>query len=299
MGRGFDGIDCGRRSYLSTIFFRRILARSSEYAGIASQFAIAVPSPGRSFSGNIRGKGNCRLKKITFHDPVEDTRFESGGCGHRLAVDTHVEGLGDSSEAREALLNPRHRFWDERAPDTFRVRFETSRGVFVVEARRDWAPRGADRFYNLVRAGFFDDSRFFRVRAGFIAQFGIPGDPSVAARWQNQTITDDPVRQSNTRGFVSYAMTGPGARTTQLFINLSDNSRLDKEGFAPVGRVVRGMEVVDRLYAGYGEDAGGGMRGGKQGKIFAEGNAYLDREFPLLDRLVRAVVVRTGQYRPR
>lgn len=195
-------------------------------------------------------------------------------------------------EARAALLNPRHKFWSRRAPDVFRVRFETGKGDFVVEAHRAWAPHGVDRLYNLVRAGFFDDSRFFRVRAGFIAQFGIPGEPSVAARWQNQTMPDDPVRQSNTRGFVSYAMTGPDARTTQLFINLADNSRLDKEGFAPVGRVVRGMEVLDRLYAGYGEDAGGGMRGGKQGKIFAGGNAYLDREFPLLDRLVRAVIVR-------
>ena len=194
-------------------------------------------------------------------------------------------------EARAALLNPRHKFWDERAPDTFRVKFETSRGVFVVEARRDWAPRGADRFYNLVRAGFFDDSRFFRVRAGFVAQFGIAGDPAVAAVWRSQTIPDDPPRQSNTRGTVSYAMTGADTRTTQLFVNLGDNSRLDREGFAPVGRVVEGMDVVDGLYAGYGEDAGGGMRGGRQGVIFEGGNAYLDREYPKLDRLLRASVL--------
>lgn len=193
--------------------------------------------------------------------------------------------------AHAALLDPRHKFWDERAPDIFRVKFETSKGVFVVEARRSWSPRGADRFYNLARAGFFDDSRFFRVRAGFIAQFGIAGDPAVAAVWRSQTIRDDPARQSNTRGSVSYAMTGPDARTTQLFINLGDNSRLDREGFAPVGRVVEGMDVVDSLYAGYGEDAGGGMRGGKQGRIFEGGNAYLDREFPKLDKLLRAIVV--------
>ncbi len=193
--------------------------------------------------------------------------------------------------ARAALLNPGHKLWKRKAPDVFRVNFETGKGNFVVEVRRSWAPRGADRLYNLVRAGFFDDSRFFRVRAGFIAQFGIPGDPAVAAVWRNQTITADPVRQSNTRGTVSYAMTGPGARTTQLFVNLGDNSRLDKEGFAPVGRVVEGMEVVDRLYAGYGEEAGGGMRGGRQSPIFEGGNAYLDREFPLLDRLLRARVI--------
>lgn len=190
-------------------------------------------------------------------------------------------------------MNPHHKFWNRRAPDVFRVKFETGKGDFVVEARRGWSPRGVDRFYNLVRAGFFDDSRFFRVRASFIAQFGIAGDPSVAAVWQNQTIRDDPARQSNARGFVTYAMTGADARTTQLFINLADNSRLDREGFAPIGKVIEGIEVVDQLYAGYGEDAGGGMRGGKQAKIFAGGNVYLDREFPQLDKLLRAGVLTT------
>ncbi|MDT5121453.1 MAG: peptidyl-prolyl cis-trans isomerase [Acidobacteriota bacterium] len=199
-------------------------------------------------------------------------------------------------DARAALTNPQHQLWDKRAPDTFQVRFETDKGDFIIEAHRDWSPHGVDRFYNLVRAGFFDDSRFFRVRAGFIAQFGIPGNPEISAVWKNQTIPDDPARQSNTRGYVSYAMTGPNARTTQLFVNLADNSRLDKEGFAPIGKVIEGMQVVDQLYAGYGEDAGGGMRGGKQGKIFAGGNAYLDREFPKLDKLRRARV--SSQYRP-
>jgi homoserine O-acetyltransferase len=200
------------------------------------------------------------------------------------------EEPGRSNDARAALLNPRDKFWSRRAPDVFRIKFETTKGEFVVESRREWAPRGADRFYNLARAGFFDDSRFFRVRAGFVAQFGIPGDPRVAAVWRDQAMADDPVRQSNTRGTVSYAMTGPGARTTQLFVNLDDNSRLDAEGFAPVGRVVEGMQVVDSLYAGYGESAGGGMRGGKQGPVFAGGNAYLDREFPKLDKLLKATV---------
>jgi cyclophilin family peptidyl-prolyl cis-trans isomerase len=197
-------------------------------------------------------------------------------------------------DARAALTNPQHKLWDKRAPDTFQVRFETSKGDFIIEAHRDWSPHGVDRFYNLVRAGFFDDSRFFRVRAGFIAQFGIPGDPEISAVWKNQTIPDDTIRQSNTRGFVAYAMTGPNARTTQLFINLADNSRLDKEGFVPIGKVIEGMQVVDQLYAGYGETAGGGMRGGKQEKIFAGGNAYLDREFPKLDKLRRARV--SSQY---
>jgi peptidyl-prolyl cis-trans isomerase A (cyclophilin A) len=179
---------------------------------------------------------------------------------------------------------------NETAPEIFQVKFQTSKGDFIIEAHREWAPRGADRFFNLARAGFFDDSRFFRVRAGFIAQFGIAGDPAVATRWKEETIADDLVRESNTRGFVTYAMTGPGARTTQLFINLADNSRLDREGFAPIGQVIEGMQIVDQLYAGYGEEAGGGMRGGKQEKLFAEGNRYLDRDFPKLDKIVKAVI---------
>jgi homoserine O-acetyltransferase len=197
----------------------------------------------------------------------------------------------DKVASRAALLNPKAALWNEPAPKVFRVRIETGKGAFVIECSRDWAPRGADRFYNLVRAGFFDDSRFYRVRAGFIAQFGIAGDPTIAAVWQDQTIADDPVRQRNRRGFVAYAMTGPNRRTTQLFINLADNSRLDKDGFAPIGRVVEGMKVVDRLYAGYGEAAGGGMRGGKQSELFKGGNVYLDREFPNLDKLLRAKMV--------
>lgn len=196
------------------------------------------------------------------------------------------------SDRRTALMNPKHAVWSERSPDVWTVSLETTKGNIRIEVHRDWAPRGADRFYNLVRTGFFDDSRFFRVRAGFIVQFGIPGDPKIAAAWKDNAMADDPVRQSNIRGSIAYAMTGPNTRTTQLYINLSDNARLDAEGFAPFGRVVRGMDNVDKLYAGYGEEAGGGMRGGKQGKIFAGGNQYLDHDFPALDKLFRAVVVK-------
>jgi len=148
---------------------------------------------------------------------------------------------------------------------------------------------------NNLRTGFFDDSRFFRVRAGFIAQFGIPGDPTFTALWKDRTMPDDPVRQSNTRGAVAYAMTGPDTRTTQLYINYGDNARLDAEGFAPIGRVVEGMDVVDQLYAGYDEEAGGGMRGGKQDKMLEGGNAHLDEHFPLLDKLRRATMVKEPQ----
>jgi cyclophilin family peptidyl-prolyl cis-trans isomerase len=168
------------------------------------------------------------------------------------------------------------------------MRVETSAGAFVIEAHRDWAPRGVARLHELVQAGYFDDSRFFRVVPGFIAQFGIAGDPKVSSAWRSRTISDDPVVQSNKRGFLSYAMIGPDTRSTQIFINLADNSRLDAQGFAPIGQVVEGMEVVEKLYSGYGETSGGGMRAGRQQKMFEEGNAWLDREFPKLDRLVRA-----------
>jgi len=172
----------------------------------------------------------------------------------------------------------------------FRVAIETTRGPFVIEVHRDWAPRGAERFHELVEMGFFDNSRFFRVVPNYIAQFGIPGDPKLAAKWREKTFSDDPVIGSNTRGAIGFAMTGPDKRTTQLYINLADNTRLDAQGFAVIGKVVEGMDVVDRLYSGYGETSGGGMRAGKQDKLFEEGNGYLDREFPKLDKLVRASV---------
>ncbi len=178
----------------------------------------------------------------------------------------------------------------EAAPATFRARFETSAGAFVIEVKRDWAPQGADRFYNLVKSGYYDGVRFFRVISGFMAQFGIHGDPQVSAAWRERRIPDDPVRQSNARGMVTFATAGPNTRTTQVFINFRDNGMLDGQGFAPFGRVVEGMEVVDRLYAGYGEGAPGGA-GPDQGRIQAEGNAYLERDFPKLDYIKRATIV--------
>jgi peptidyl-prolyl cis-trans isomerase A (cyclophilin A) len=174
----------------------------------------------------------------------------------------------------------------------FRVRFETTAGDFVIEAHRDWAPLGAARFHELVESRYFDDSRFFRVVAGKWAQFGIAGDPKIAQAWRNRTISDDPLRQSNTPGCVAFAMTGPDARTTQIYINLGDNSQQqDPQGFAPFGKVIEGMDAVRRLNSEYGENSGGGMRAGKQAKLFEEGNAYLDREFPKLDKLIRARII--------
>ena len=174
----------------------------------------------------------------------------------------------------------------ETAPPVFKAQFETNAGVFVIEVHRDWAPLGADRFYNLVKNGFFDDCRFFRVVSGFMVQFGIHGDPAVAAAWRGAQLGVDPVKESNKRGYISYAMAGPPTtRTTQVFINFGDNGRLDGMGFAPFGKVVTGMDVVDKLYSVYGE-----APSQQQGRIQAEGNAFLGKDFPKLDYVKKATI---------
>src|SRR5881409_2347505 len=176
-----------------------------------------------------------------------------------------------------------------QAPDSFRARFSSTKGDFVILVHRAWAPRGADRFYNLVRAGFYDGVRFFRVIPGFMAQFGIHGDTGVTAAWRPRTIPDDPVRTTNGRGMVTYATAGPATRTTQIFINYGDNRRLDGSGFAPFGQVIEGMDVVDKLYGGYGEGAPSG-RGPEQYRLNVEGEKYLARQFPKLDKTNKATV---------
>lgn len=179
----------------------------------------------------------------------------------------------------------------ETAPATYKVRFETSKGAFVVDVNREWAPNGADRFYNLVKNGFYDGVRFFRVLDGFMAQFGINGDPGISAKWREARIPDDPVRQSNKRGFITYAMAGPNTRTSQVFINYGDNSSLDRQGFAPFGQVSSGMNVVDALHNGYGEGAPRGQ-GPDQGRVQMEGNAYLTKNFPRLDYVKKATITK-------
>jgi len=177
----------------------------------------------------------------------------------------------------------------EQAPATYKAKFETSKGAFVIQVTRAWAPNGADRFYNLVKNGYFDDVRFFRAISGFMVQFGINGDPALNAKWRVARIQDDKVSQSNTRGMITFATSGPNARTTQVFINFADNSNLDSMGFAPFGKIVSGMDVVDKLYTGYGEGAPNG-RGPDQNRIQAEGNAYLNQGFPKLDHVTRATI---------
>ena len=198
-------------------------------------------------------------------------------------------GPGSPGDRRAILLDPTHAAWSEPAPDTFLATFETTKGDFVVEVIRAWAPIGADRFYNLVRHGYYDDARFHRIVPGFIAQWGVAGDPEVTAVWYDRGMPDDPVVANNVRGTIAFAFTDPGTRSTQVYISMADNTRLDAQGFPPFGRVVQGMEsVVDSIYSGYGESSGGGVRAGNQARLVEDGNAYLDTEFPELDRLIRA-----------
>ena len=213
------------------------------------------------------------------------------GCGRG---DGSAEGDGDSAaaaggEGPNAILYYPDRLV-ETAPETFRVRFETTKGEFLVEVARAWAPNGADRLFNLVRSGYYDGVYFYRVMAGFMAQFGMHGEPQVQARWNRATIEDDPVVASNTRGTITYAKRGPDSRTTQLFINYRDNSNLDLDGFAPLGRVIEGMEVVDQLHAGYGDLANSGGDGPDARHIAYEGNGYLEENFPELDHIVSAAL---------
>ncbi len=179
---------------------------------------------------------------------------------------------------------------NESVPDVYRVKFETSKGDFTVEVTKAWAPEGADRFYQLVRQKFFDETRFFRVVRDFVVQFGINGKPALSARWRNMTISDDPVKESNLRGRITFATSGPNTRTTQVFINLKDNARLDKSGFAPFGQVIDGMDVVERFFNAYGDGPPRGI-GPDQDLIEGQGNAYLEAKFPRLDYVKTARIV--------
>ncbi len=188
----------------------------------------------------------------------------------------------------EKLMNPAE--MNETAPEKFQAKFDTSKGEFIIEVTRAWAPVGADRFYNLVKNGYYNNCRFFRVIKGFMVQFGIHGDPKVSAVWRGAQIKDDPVKESNERGYITYATAGPNTRTTQLFINFGNNSPLDGQGFAPFGKVAQGMDVVDSIYDGYGEGAPSGQ-GPEQGKIHMQGNSYLEKDFPKLDYIKSATIV--------
>ncbi len=199
-----------------------------------------------------------------------------------LAAPGSAAGQEGANANMEKLMNPAQ--LNEKAPETFQAEFKTSKGDFVVEVTRAWSPNGADRFFNLVKNGYFNDCRFFRVVEGFMVQFGIHGDPKVSAKWRAAQIKDDAVKQSNKRGYVTFATAGPNTRTTQLFINFADNSFLDPQGFSPVGKVIQGMNVVDSIHSGYGESP-------VQQNIHMQGNAYLEKSFPKLDYIKSTCIV--------
>ena len=213
-------------------------------------------------------------------------------CGGRTGSGREPNAL--SPQKREALLlDPANSEWRKASPAVSHVRFETTKGVFVLELVREWGPIGADRFYNLARLGYYDDTRFHRVNRGYIVQFGLHGNPAVNAAWKDRYLPDDPPRSDNVRGTFAFSYKGPGkpnTRNTQIYINLADNSRNNAEAFTVLGRVTEGMETLDSLYAGYGESSGSGVRQGRQGPLETGGNAYMDREFPLLDRILRVTV---------
>ena len=213
------------------------------------------------------------------HEKAEDAKSAESA--------SKAESPKPTAPAIDPLMRPQ--LARETAPEKFRARFETTQGEVIVEVERAWSPHGADRFYNLVKLGFYDDVAFFRVIGGFMAQFGMSGDPKVTRVWQRATLRDDPVVESNVRGMLSFAKTGrPNSRTTQLFINLSDNKNLDQSGFSPFARVIEGMDVVDRIYK-VGEGAPRGP-GPSQQLIKRQGNAYLKEQFPKLDYIERATI---------
>jgi len=191
------------------------------------------------------------------------------------------------------LLDPSNAEWTRPAPAVSQLRFETSKGVFVLELHREYGPIGADRLYNLARLGYYDDTRVTRVNKGYIAQFGINGDSAVNAAWNTNYLRDDPPRSRNARGTFAFSYKGPGnphTRATQIYIHLADNTRNDAEPFTVLGSIIQGMDVVDSLYSGYGETAGSGVRQGRQGPLLNGGNPYIDREYPKLDRIIRVTV---------
>jgi cyclophilin family peptidyl-prolyl cis-trans isomerase len=193
------------------------------------------------------------------------------------------------------LLTPSDPAVNLTAPPLYHVRLHTTQGDILIEVHRDWAPRGADRFYNLVKNGYYNDNKVWRIRAGYWAQFGINGDPNISTPWRNATMPDDPRTQSNTRGTIAFAFALPNARTTQVFINLRDNSSThdhpqDGIPFAPFGKIIQGLDVADKWYADYAETAGGGIRGGKQDILFQQGNPYWEKSFPKLDTILKATI---------
>ena len=249
--------------------------------------ATVVAGFGCDKNGNVEAEAPVAVEEAA-EAPVEEVAEEP--VEETVAEEAEAAGAAEVADAEiaPALLDPSKA--TEEAPATYRAKFETTEGPFVIEVNRDWAPKGADRFYNLVKIGYYDDVAFFRVLDGFMAQVGIHGQPKVNEVWREAQIQDDPVKESNKPGYVSFATSGPNTRTTQFFINYGDNKNLDSMGFSPFGKVVEGMDVVEALHSGYGEGAPRG-RGPDQMQLQTKGNAYLKANFPELDYITDASIV--------
>lgn len=218
---------------------------------------------------------------------ITPAQTQSTAPASKPATATHPHPAATTPRPDPALLHPAT--LTAKAPDVYEVTFKTSAGDFVVQVTRAWAPLGADRFYNLVKHGFFTDASFFRVVPGFMVQFGLNARPAVNAAWEKANIKDDPVTQSNKPGYITFATAGPNTRTTQVFINYQDNAALDPQGFAPFGKVISGMDVVQKIYGEYGDGAPSG-RGPDQSLVTTQGKTYLDKNFPKLDHIISATV---------
>lgn len=263
---------------MSTHLFRRLLV-TLVLALTWTACQTPATDPEKSQVGETTDPGETIAGDET---PIQDVTSpaESEASGDDQQAQQETESFQLELTPRMLLNNPG--LANQEAPATFRAQFDTTKGSFVIEVVRAWSPQGADRFYNLLRAEYYDRTAFFRVIGGFMAQFGIHSNPQIGQKWGEATIPDDPVVKSNQRGYVTFATAGPNTRTTQVFINYHDNSRLDGQGFSPFGRVVEGMRVVDALYSDYGEGGPRG-RGPNQQMIRYQGNAYLKRQFPKLD----------------
>ncbi len=257
--------------------------RAASFAALA--LVLAALSPAAGCDNPAEPKGDAPSTTATLVPRAAESAAEKAAA----SADAPAQKAAPALDGNAPIFHPELAI--ERAPAVYKAKFTTTKGDFVIEVHREWAPVGADRFYNLVKVGYFDGVKFFRAVENFMVQFGISGDPRVNGAWHQASITDDPVKKSNKRGFVTFATSGPHSRTTQVFVNFNDaNARLDKTGFAPFGQVVTGMNVVDSLYKGYGEGRPMG-KGPDQGRAQSEGNKYLEKDFPLLDAVKEAKIL--------
>ncbi len=272
---------------MNVAHFRKMIALAAVLAlGAAASAAAALPVTAAAQA--TPAKPPAKPATAQPAKPAAKQPAKAPAGRGRGTATTTTSGLTAAAKAK--LKNPAA--LKDVAPAEFRASFDTSAGPFVVLVHRSWAPKGADRFYNLVKYGFFDNARFFRVLANFMAQFGINGDPAIQAAWRDANLADDPVTQSNKRGTITFATAGPNSRTTQVFINFRDNANLDGQGFAPFGEVESGMEAVDKINAQHGEDP-------DQGMIQRQGNAYLMKAFPRLDYVKKATIVTAPPAKPK